>query len=126
MTTASVVICTFNRPESLRKAVRTARQQTLRDGVIADIWVVDNSADANARANVAALMEEPGLPLHYLSAPRPNISNARNAGVAATSGDYVVFVDDDEWCRAAGIGRLRGRSRGAGRAAGSTLGNHSE
>ena len=98
MLTASVVICTFNRPALLREAVRTARAQALPPGVSAEVIVVDNSPDGNAAEGVAALVGEPGLPLRYLGVPEPNISLARNRGVAAGAAPYVVFLDDDEWC----------------------------
>ena len=98
MATASVVICTFNRPLQLPIAVQSVRMQVLRPGVSAELVVVDNSPDANARQAVLALADEGGLPLRYISEPRPNISHARNAGVAGSTGDYIVFIDDDERC----------------------------
>lgn len=98
MVTATVIICTFNRHEMLKRAVSSVRAQTLRTGYAADIVVVDNSLDANARETVAALSVGQGLVVRYTSLPRPNISRARNAGVAEASADYVVFLDDDEWC----------------------------
>ena len=98
MTRVSVVICTFNRHGPLQDAVRTARAQALPEGVAAEILVVDNAPDANAGPVVCAMMHEPGLALRYESLPQPNISLARNRGVCATTGDMVVFLDDDEWC----------------------------
>ncbi len=107
MPSATVVICTYNRPDMLPRAVRTARDQVLQTGFSAEILVVDNSRDANAHAGVEALMTEPGaLPLRYISMPRPNISHARNAGVAGSAGDYVVFLDDDEWCAPGWLGAM--------------------
>jgi len=98
MTTATVVICTYNRHDMLRRAVSSARGQILPSGLSAEILVVDNSRDANAQAVVAELAQGDGLALRYVSLPKPNISRARNAGVAQSHGDYVVFLDDDEWC----------------------------
>ncbi len=98
MPRTTVVICTFNRPGPLAKAVATARDQALPPGESAEVLVVDNSPDSNARAQVEAMVPLPGLPLRYLAAPDPNISVARNAGVAASDSERVVFLDDDERC----------------------------
>ena len=101
--TVSVVICTYNRPAALARAVASARAQRLPPGQDAEVLVVDNSPDRNAEAAIAAMAagDAPGstpdlLPLRYLSVPEPNVSLARNAGVAATSGDLLAFLDDDE------------------------------
>ncbi|MCQ4158921.1 glycosyltransferase [Roseomonas sp. GC11] len=98
MPRSAIVICTYNRPEMLRRAVRSARAQALPPGHEAEVLVVDNSPAANARDSVAALAAEgPGLPLRYLSTPVPNVSEARNAGVANTAGETLIFLDDDQW-----------------------------
>lgn len=98
MPRTTIVICTFNRPGPLARAIATARDQALPPGEAAEVLVVDNSPDSNARAAVEAMIGAPGLPLRYLAAPDPNISIARNAGVAASEGERVVFLDDDERC----------------------------
>jgi succinoglycan biosynthesis protein ExoM len=82
----------------LRRAIDTAREQILRAGFMADILVVDNSNDGNARVTVETMAQNPGRELRYVSVPIPNISHARNAGVAHSKADYIVFLDDDEWC----------------------------
>ncbi len=94
----SVVICTYERPLLLARALRTAREQTLPSGVTGEVAVVDNAPSGSARPVVEAIAAEPGLPVRYLAHPVPNISHARNQGVAGTEGDFVVFLDDDEWC----------------------------
>ncbi|MCJ2132199.1 glycosyltransferase family 2 protein [Methylobacterium sp. E-045] len=108
LTTVSVVICTFNRPALLAEAVRTARAQHLPPGISAEIVVVDNAPDGNAAPVVASLAGGAGLPLRYLAHPVPNISHARNRGVAGTAGALVVFLDDDEWCRPGWLAALVG------------------
>lgn len=98
MLTATVIICTYQRHEMLKRAVSSVRRQILRSGYAADIVVVDNSLNANAAATVQSLSRGEGLTVRYISLPRPNISRARNAGVAEAASDFVVFLDDDEWC----------------------------
>lgn len=114
MSTTTVVICTFNRPEPLRRAVETARAQQLSPGRSAELLVVDNSPDGNAREAMRALAAGPGLPLRYLSATIPNISNARNAGVQASKGDFLVFLDDDERCEPGWLDALVGTAEATG------------
>ncbi|WP_020179871.1 glycosyltransferase [Methylopila sp. M107] len=91
----SVVIPTLDRPGPLRRALASALAQSA-DGVEIDILVVDNSRDGSARATVAPLMDQAAGRLRYLSVPEPGVANARNAGVAAATGRYVAFLDDDE------------------------------
>jgi succinoglycan biosynthesis protein ExoM len=110
----SVIICTFNRPALLARAIRTARAQALPADVTAEIVVVDNAPDGNAEPVVAALADEAGLPLRYLAHPVPNISHARNCGVAGTAGSLVVFLDDDEWCRPGWLAALVDTARATG------------
>lgn len=112
--TVSVVICTYNRPILLARAVGTARDQALPTGVTAEIAVVDNAPDGSARATVAALADAPGLPVRYLALPVPNIALARNCGVAHTQGELVVFLDDDEWCEPGWLAALVATARETG------------
>lgn len=97
----SVVIPTLNRKEPLLRALKSAVEQHLPDGVRHEIVVVDNSTDESARADVAAAAAQfrsshPDAEIRYVSEPHPGASNARNAGVAAAKGEWIAFLDDDE------------------------------
>lgn len=90
----SIVICTFNRHEGLLRALRCCLDQDLPPGVGLEVVIVDNSEDGNAREpveNVAAGRSN----VRYVNEARTNISHARNAGVAASTGRFVGFMDDD-------------------------------
>lgn len=90
-----VLIPTFRRPGSLARALASVLAQDGLGTLVGEIAVVDNDPDGSARATVEALRSE-GVPLLYIHAPSPGVSNARNAGLAATSAPLVAFLDDDE------------------------------
>lgn len=96
MTDVSVVICTYNRPDLLLKAVRSCVALEVEASLEYEIIVVDNSADGNAQASIGSVASTSAVTVRYLSEPRTNISHARNCGVAAAKGRYVAFLDDDE------------------------------
>lgn len=92
----SIVVPTFRRPAMLAEILRAAAEQAAARGD-AEIIVVDNCRDRSAEATVAA--EAAGRPagtVRYVAEPRPGVVHARNTGVAAAQGDFVVFLDDDE------------------------------
>ncbi len=90
------VICTYNRPDLLVRTVRSCLGQTNRSAVTYEVVVVDNSDDGSARGLVEGLAATATVPLRYVQAHPPNISVARNRGIAATASRYVAFCDDDE------------------------------
>lgn len=92
----SVVIPTLNRHRALERALGCILAQQLPPEVAAEIVVVDNSADGNAKALIEAIAEGAPMPVRYVSVPRPGIATARNAGVAAARGAWIAFIDDDE------------------------------
>jgi glycosyltransferase involved in cell wall biosynthesis len=86
----SVVVPTFERPESLRRCLAALNCQTYPER---EVIVVDDAPSQSARALVAA--NAPGL--RYLSQPHRGPAAARNLGIAAATGDVIAFTDDD--CR---------------------------
>ncbi len=91
---ASVVICTYNRPTMLAATVRSCLADATRRGIAYEIVVADNSRDGHADALVASLAGG-AVPVRSVRAGPPNISIARNAGIAASVTPLVAFLDDD-------------------------------
>lgn len=111
----TVVIPTLNRHRALARALASVLAQQIPDGAdTLDVVVVDNSVDHDASAVVAGLAAGARLPVTYLSVPQPGVATARNAGVAAASGRWVAFLDDDEEAPPGWLGALAGVARGGG------------
>ncbi len=84
----SVVVCTRDRPVELARCLDSL---LACDPAPDEIIVVDNDPKRNStRQTVEA---KPFV--HYVAEPRPGLSSARNAGIAAASGEIVAFTDDD-------------------------------
>lgn len=113
MDVVSIVVPTLNRPQSLRRALASARAQQGLGGATVEIVVIDNSREESARSVVDAFAQE-GWPLRYVSEPRPGVANARNAGIAAARGDWIAFLDDDEEAPSDWLARLLATARATG------------
>ena len=85
----TVVVCTRDRPEGLR---RTVASLVAQEYPRARILVVDNASSTDATRQVVA-----GFPgVEYLAEPVPGLSHARNAAVrVAPPGDVLAWIDDD-------------------------------
>ncbi len=90
----AVVICTRNRPESVRVTLRSILASDYPDER-REVIVVDNAAEADPSIAVAA--EEAGerVPVRVIHEPVPGLSNARNCGLRAADVEIIVFADDD-------------------------------
>jgi glycosyltransferase involved in cell wall biosynthesis len=58
-----------------------------------EMVIVDNGSTDDTPAVVEKFKES--LPIKRVFEPNPGLSNARNAGVAAAQGDYILWTDDD-------------------------------
>jgi GT2 family glycosyltransferase len=86
--TASVVICTRDRPEDLHNALRAASRLAYKD---CELIVVDNAPSSDATERVV----EDFPRARYVREPRRGLDAARNRGVREATGDIVAFTDDD-------------------------------
>lgn len=90
--TISVIIPAFNAESFIGAAVQSVLAQTWAD--LECIVVNDGSTDATAQ--VLAAVDDPRL--RTLDQANLGVSAARNNGVAASSGEFIAFLDaDDTW-----------------------------
>ncbi|MEU2628580.1 glycosyltransferase [Kitasatospora sp. NPDC007106] len=88
--TVTVVVCTRNRPQSLRSCLDSLLRT---DYPYVEVVVVDNAPVGTAtRDLIEALYSDQ---VRYVCEPLPGLARARNAGLAAARGDVCAFADDD-------------------------------
>jgi glycosyltransferase involved in cell wall biosynthesis len=61
------------------------------------IVVADNDSDRSAAAVVAQESKDSPIKINYCAEPRQNIALARNTAIANATGNYIAFIDDDEF-----------------------------
>lgn len=93
MTRISVIIPAFNAGRFLRQAVDSVRAQDYQD---VELVVVDDGSTDDTAVVVALLAAQ--SPLVRVTHPtNRGLPAARNAGVAASTGRYLAFLDADDW-----------------------------
>lgn len=92
----SIVIPTFRREELLPRLLERCAAQGGLSPAALEVIVVDNTPDGSARALVERAAARHRTAIRYLHEPRPGIAHARNHGVAASRGEFIAFIDDDE------------------------------
>jgi GT2 family glycosyltransferase len=85
----SVVVCTRDRAELLRRCLTSVLDQA---GPHTDVVVVDNAPKTAATRAVVEDLADPRLT--YVLEPRPGLSVARNCGIARARHDLVAYTDD--------------------------------
>jgi glycosyltransferase involved in cell wall biosynthesis len=88
----SVVIPTRNRWALLARALASVLDQ---EGVTLEVVVVDEGSTDETPARLAALTDERVRTLRNDSPT--GVANARNRGISAARGEWVAFLDDDDF-----------------------------
>lgn len=85
----SVIIPSFNRYESLKKAIDSVLEQTFRDFQI--IVIDDGSTD-----KTPVIIDEYGNKIIYIKQKNSGVSSARNTGIINSDSQYIAFLDSDD------------------------------
>ena len=91
-----VILPTFNREALLERTLASLRAAALPEDLEVRVLVVDNASTDGTSTLVRCQAPSFEGRLHYLFVPTPGKPHALNAGIAATDGDLVGLIDDDE------------------------------
>jgi glucosyl-dolichyl phosphate glucuronosyltransferase len=93
--TITVILCTHNRDQSLRKALESVAVSAMPESIEWEVLVVDNNSNDQTRAVVEEFSGKHPSRFRYLFEPQPGKSYALNSGIRAARGDVLAFMDDD-------------------------------
>ena len=89
----SVIIPLYNKAPYVHKAVQSVLSQTFSDY---EVIIVDDGSKDNS-AEIVLQVIEGHENCRLLKQENAGVSMARNNGVAASHGDYLCFLDADDW-----------------------------
>lgn len=90
----TTIVTTYNSPKALHLCLQSLVAQGDRGF---EIVVADDGSDVATRAVIAKVARETEIPLHHIWQEDDGFRAAtiRNRAIAASSGDYLVFLDGD-------------------------------
>lgn len=93
MAKISIIIPVYNAALFLEKCVSSVLNQTVRDLEV--ILVNDGSKDNSLE--ICNQFAEKDKRVKVIDKPNGGVSDARNLGIDNATGDYLMFVDSDDW-----------------------------
>lgn len=89
----SIIIPAYNTGNAIRKCIDSIIDQSYTDWEL--IIVDDGSKDETSAIIDDYAQRDPRI--HAIHIPNGGVSNARNVGLDQAQGEYVMFVDSDDW-----------------------------
>ena len=90
----SIIICTRNQADSLRRTLVSIGKAIVPPRWNVELLVVDNGSSDYTREVVSAVRLS-NVCLRYVNEPTTGLGYARNTGLRETSGEIILFTDDD-------------------------------
>lgn len=90
----SVIIPLYNKAPYVKKALESVLIQTYRNY---ELIVVDDGSSDDSFDVAKKTLENSGINYQLIRQDNAGVSIARNNGVSASNGDYICFLDADDW-----------------------------
>lgn len=91
----SVVVIAFNNELYIEEALESLHEQTFQD--IEIVVVNDFSTDRTAELIEAYIADKPKFKVIHLAENSGGCSTPRNTGINNSTGDFLMFLDGDDW-----------------------------
>ncbi len=105
----SIIVPVYNVEQYLEKCLDSLQEQDYTDYEI--LCVNDGSTDGSRK--ILTEMENRFPQMRIIDRENGGLSAARNTGLKAAKGDYIVFVDSDDWVEPTMLSRLATECEGA-------------
>lgn len=93
-THVSIVICTRNNAENLRRTLIALTGVSIPEHLNCELIIVNN-ASTDTTPDIVSSLTLPSLDIRYIYEARRGLSNARNAALRVARGDMILWTDDD-------------------------------
>ena len=93
MPKVSIIIPVYNAESYIDSCLASVMEQTLKD---IEIWLVDDGSTDNS-LKICKNYETRDNRIHVLSQKNSGAGKARDVGMWACGGEYIGFVDSDDW-----------------------------
>jgi succinoglycan biosynthesis protein ExoM len=93
----TVCVCTYKRPQMLQRLLNDLAQQETLGTFTFSVVVADNDAERSAEDTVTRFSQSVPFSVKYVVEPEQSIARTRNMAVKNAEGDYIAFIDDDEF-----------------------------
>lgn len=96
MAKISIIIPTYKPGEYLKKCISSIASQSCKDY---ELVIVLNGCNEPYKDQIKTLLNNYNLQhkSQIIQTDQPGVSNARNIGIDNASGEYITFVDDDDY-----------------------------
>ena len=91
----SVILCTYNRCQSLEKALASVAASRTPDRTDWEVLVIDNNSKDQTRQVIEECASRNPGRFRYIFEAKQGKSNALNTGIREARGDILAFMDDD-------------------------------
>ena len=93
MVETSVIIPAYNVSAYLEKCVSSVLEQTRGDFEV----IVVNDGSTDSTPQICEQLRGKDRRVRVIHKPNGGVSSARNIGIQAATGEYVFFLDGDDW-----------------------------
>lgn len=92
-----ICICTYKRPVFLKRLLEALGGQDTDGSFDYSIVVADNDRLRSSASVVDDFKSRSAIAVRYCVEPEQNIPRARNTAIANAEGEFIAFIDDDEF-----------------------------